>query len=423
MSPLSRIWYAGNFDWPAPLARSIQTVHTAHALSRAGAACQLVTMKPRDPELSMRESLALYGLQPHPRFTHRALPVLRAFDGIKQIEIHKRLAITNFSYCALAALLALGATLRRGQRPDWIVARDPRVAWTFLKLRPFTKVPVIYEVHELFGMRPRDNSSLSVSEQWGVASRTRTLESGVLRGADRLITLTEACRALIMEDHGIPPERLRAIPDGTVLNGSTRIHTHTAGSRVYYVGQLYPWKGVDTLVRAMAELPAATLKIIGSGVHEGGIDRDLTRLQALSASLGISDRVHFEAFVPYRDVPGKLAEADVAVVPLPDVLMSRYFTSPLKLFDYMAAGVPIVASDLPAIREILRPDENGILVAPDDPAALAQGISRILSDRDLAGRLASQASRDVADYTWDARARRIVEFLDSDGAADAVSVI
>ena len=156
-----RIWYAGNFEWPAPLARSIQTVHTAHALSRSGATCRLVTMEPEGPAISLREALMQYGLEPHPRFAHRAVPVLRAFDSMQRIEIHKRLAITNFSYCALASMLALGASLHRPQRPDWIVARDPRVAWSFLKLRPITKVPVVYEVHELFGTRPRDNSSLS----------------------------------------------------------------------------------------------------------------------------------------------------------------------------------------------------------------------------------------------------------------------
>jgi glycosyltransferase involved in cell wall biosynthesis len=419
VNALPRIWYAGNFEWPAPLARSIQTVHTAHALSRAGAYSRLVTMKPRSPSPSLSDALATYGLEPHPRFTHQAVPVLRAFDSIRQLEIHKRLAITNFSYCGLAALLAFKASLRSKRRPDWIVARDPRVAWTFLRLRPALKVPVVYEVHELFGTRPRDNSSLNASEQWGVANRTRSLESHVLRGADKLITLTEACRALIIENHGIPPERIQVIPDGTVIPAVPRSHPPLDSRSVYYVGQLYPWKGVDTLVRAMAGVPNALLTIIGSGVMEAGIDRDRERLEALSTSLGLAERVRIEPFVPYREVAEKLSHANVAVVPLPDVLMSRYFTSPLKLFDYMAAGVPIVASDLPSIREVISPESNGLLVEPDNPEALAAGLSRVLDDGALSQRLAARARLDVEAYSWDARAKRMLEFLMSDGSSDA----
>jgi glycosyltransferase involved in cell wall biosynthesis len=88
-----------------------------------------------------------------------------------------------------------------------------------------------------------------------------------------------------------------------------------------------------------------------------------------------------------------------------------YYTSPLKLFEYMAAGVPVVASDLPALREVLRDGENAVLVAPDDPGALAQGIRRVLEDKPLADRLAAQARRDAQAHTWTARAQAILEFI------------
>ena len=93
--------------------------------------------------------------------------------------------------------------------------------------------------------------------------------------------------------------------------------------------------------------------------------------------------------------------------------MSRYFTSPLKLFDYMAAGVPIVATDVPALREVLVDGENALLVPPGDPEALAGAIDWILGDPALAERLRRRAFAEVADYTWERRAERIIEAVDA----------
>ncbi len=405
-----RILYAGNFEWPSEQARAIQTIHTAHALARAGSKVRLMTMRPWSPmKLGVAQALALYGLESHPRLSVKSITVAQVPEALRFIEIHKRLAVTNLSYCAGAALSLL--RMPPGARPAWVFTRDPRVAWTFIKLRSLTRVKVVYEAHELFGTRPRDNRSLEQGEQWGVANRTRALESFVLQQSDRLITLTEACRRLIVDSEGVSESLVRAIPDGAdVPTGRTAVAADKRS--IFYVGQLYRWKGVDTLVRALAEVSNATLTIVGSGVQENGTDIDRARLEQLSGSLGLSDRVKFHAFVPYHQVPRCLAQASVAVVPLPDVLMSRYFTSPLKLFDAMAAGTPLVASNLDSIREILRDGENGVLVEPDSPTALAAGLRRVLDDPPFAAAIAATARAEAAQYTWERRAERILEHLD-----------
>jgi len=117
-------------------------------------------------------------------------------------------------------------------------------------------------------------------------------------------------------------------------------------------------------------------------------------------------------YVAPKQVPKYLAAADILILPNTSADdMSRLYTSPLKLFEYMAARRPIVASDLTSIREILN-EQNSILVKPDDPAALVEGILKISENKALADSLVKKAFQDVQQYTWDKRAERILEFVD-----------
>jgi glycosyltransferase involved in cell wall biosynthesis len=132
----------------------------------------------------------------------------------------------------------------------------------------------------------------------------------------------------------------------------------------------------------------------------------------LAGELGLADRIDFTGFIPHHRVAGAIADSAAAVIPLPDNPMARYFTSPLKLYEYMAAGLPIVATDLPAIREVLRHDQNALLVPPGDAPAMAAALDRLLSEPELAERLRSRAFEDVKDRTWASRAAIIAERLD-----------
>ena len=403
--PRGRLVYVGGFDFPTTQARGIQTVHTAHALARAGWGVRLLAQRPAGLEVSTADALAGYGLEPHPRLRIVPLPVARV-DSLEWLEIHKRLAVTNWSY----ALACVADVLRLRMRPTAIVTRDPRLTWTFLRTRPLHRRPVVYEVHEIFSTRARENQSLDPAEIRGVADRTRALEAGVFEQADLLLPLTQACAEILQEAYRVPPEKIAVVPDATTPPVGL-LPARDAGSRtVVYAGQLYPWKGVDTLLRAMALLPEARLVVLGG--RGSPDDPDLVACRQVVCDLGISDRVDFRGFVPHGEVRATIAGAGAAVLPLPDNLMARYFTSPLKLFDYMAAGVPIVASDLPTVREVLADGDNALLVAPGDPDGLAAAIRRLLVNPGLADRLRRTAFDQVNAYTWDARAARILEALE-----------
>ena len=403
--PGGRLVYVGGFDFPTTQARGIQTVHTAHALARAGWGVRLLAQRSAGPATSAADALASYGLEPHRRLRIVPLPVARV-DGLEWLEIHTRLAITNWSY----ALACLADVLRLRTRPTAIVTRDPRLTWVFLRSRRLHRRPVVYEVHEIFSTRPRDNQSLDPEQIRGVADRTRALEAGVFREADLLLPLTRACAEILEEGYGVPSDRLIVVPDATTAPRGPLPPRDPAVRTVVYAGQLYRWKGVDTLLRAMTELPEARLVVLGGRGQAD--DPDLAACRAQARDLGIEDRVDFRGFVPHAEVRTTIAGAGVAVLPLPDNLMARYFTSPLKLFDYMAAGGPIVASDLPTVREVLADGDNALLVPPEDPAALSAAIRRLLVNPGLADRLRRTAYDQVRAFTWDARAARIIEALE-----------
>jgi glycosyltransferase involved in cell wall biosynthesis len=142
-------------------------------------------------------------------------------------------------------------------------------------------------------------------------------------------------------------------------------------------------------------------------------EHDRGRLETLSATLGIGDRVQFTGFVHRRDVAPILERADVLVMPHTATPVSERYASPLKLFEYMATGKPIVASDLAAVREVLSDGDNACLVRAGDPESLASGIANVLEHPDLAERIARRAFDAAVKFTWARRAERLDALLDS----------
>jgi glycosyltransferase involved in cell wall biosynthesis len=175
---------------------------------------------------------------------------------------------------------------------------------------------------------------------------------------------------------------------------------------VMYVGQMYAWKGVETLVEAAAFLPDdACIWLVG------GTPEELPRIEKLVREPG-AGRVKLVGYVPPTQIPTYLAAADVLALPNSGrAAVSRYYTSPLKLFEYMAAERPIIASDLPALREIITNEETALLVPADDASALAAAVERLRADPALARRLAANARRAVGAHTWERRATRILDFV------------
>ena len=231
----------------------------------------------------------------------------------------------------------------------------------------------------------------------------------------RLIAITQGLKNELMS-FGLPSERILVAPDGVDLSEFNNVQSSKKELReqlglpmnkniIMYTGHLYDWKGVQGLADAAKFLTDQELVVFIGGSEE---KFDLCSFREKNQD---NKRILILGYKPYGQIPFYLKSADVLILPNSSQDKKSFFwTSPLKLFLYLASQVPIVASDLPSIREILN-ETNAVLVEPDNPGAMALGIKTILAHADLAAKLAAQGYEDVQSHTWQKRARGIIEFL------------
>ncbi len=222
----------------------------------------------------------------------------------------------------------------------------------------------------------------------------------VFHEAQDVIAVSEAVAEYVV-GYGVPRAHLHVIPNGVnperfcpdLMPFTGRDHRFTAG----FVGTLKPWHGLAVLIDAFGAFqkrcPGAELLIVGDGPERERLARHVDRL-------GLENRVHFTGKVPPEDVPAWLARMDVGVVPYPR--MDNCYFSPLKVFEYMAAGVPVVASRIGQVAEVIEDGFTGLLVPPGDEVRLAQALYEMWKDEQQSIRIGRAARRYViAHHTWD----------------------
>jgi glycosyltransferase involved in cell wall biosynthesis len=165
-------------------------------------------------------------------------------------------------------------------------------------------------------------------------------------------------------------------------------------------------KGIGDILKALAALKNENLLFIAVG----GLAEDKIFYEDLARKIGVAEKVIFFPYCDQKKLAVFQKAADIFLMPFPLNEHYAYYMSPLKLFEYMAAKRPIIASDLPSIRDVLN-EKNAILVEPGRPESLACGIGRVLIDPLSAGNMAQAAYADVKNYTWVKRAQRIIGFI------------
>ncbi len=243
-------------------------------------------------------------------------------------------------------------------------------------------------------------------------------EAHVFRSADRVCVVSGVLGDML-QDLGVARERILVTPNGVHLelyDYPDRAAARRAARRdlglapqaeqlapelvLGFVGYYRAWHRLDLVIGALAapELAGARLVLVGDGPARAELER-------AAAERGVAGRVHFAGRRAHAAIPGLLPAFDVALVPA-----INPYASPLKLHEYMAAGLPSIAPDQPNLREVLTDGENALLVPAGEPDALKRALVRLAGDARLCDELGRRARRTVElrDLTWRGNARRVV---------------
>lgn len=393
-----KLVYICNARLPTEKAHGFQIAKMCEAFAENGLDVTLIHPHRRQENeaLSKTNIFDYYGV-------HRVFRVrtLRNFDVVllEGFFPTRLFAAVFFTHAMMWGLYA--ALVARRERADFYYTRDSQIAYWLVRFG----LPTVYEAHVVPERAQRwlIRRMAEGLTLWLVVVVTSFIKDGVVK-------------------IGVPPEKVAVLPDGVDLSlfqnlpgkEECRLRLGLPLDRpiVGYIGRFVTMdmeKGISELVQAMAQLPSLSsteplLLCVGGPMELVPLYLEMARKVGLAAH-----RLRFVDRVPNLEVPYWIRACDVVTIPWPWTEFSAYFTSPLKLFEYMTAGVPIVSSDLPSIREVLRHEQNGWLVEPGSPQALAQGLLKLLEDRQLAFKLARQARVDVGQYAWVQRAEAILK--------------
>ena len=239
-------------------------------------------------------------------------------------------------------------------------------------------------------------------------------ELATLHLSDAIICPSKVTREYIAS-LGLDRKRVTVIPNGVSPSDFSPSRLPDRDGRVpvlLYIGTLADWQGLDVLIRALPGILAqrpVQLHIVGRGRS-----RQRKFLLKQIRKLGVEASVTVRPAVPHHAVPALIAEADLCIAPLG--LNDRNVTQgacPIKVLEYMASSRPLVASNIPIVRELVRQDVDALLFSPDDPEDLARQVLLLLQDPDLSKRLSeSAAQRALTKFTWHEAQKKLTKVYD-----------
>lgn len=332
-----------------------------------------------------------YNLRHPPRY--RTLPAL-------DIPLLKRwnkklwfwVYASSFTACALIYLF-----LHQFLTKDTTViyGRDYVTVYAILKLKPLFRSPVFLDLHDLHD---------SIREH---RKKTfRTLDGFVVNGPgirEELVDAGYRSEDILVAPNGVNPEDFEIELDRRECRAELALPRESF--IVGFTGTPYVYNGRDTLLELARRNPEMHF------VSVGGRPEQLEPMRSYRREHGL-DNVTLVEHQPHSRIPVFLKSFDCCLLPLTaDIKRTVRYATPLKLFEYLAAGRPIVASDLPSLSHFLTDGDNALLVPPGSPEAFGSALERLKTDPELRQALSRSARRHAGQFTWSNRARRILDFL------------
>jgi glycosyltransferase involved in cell wall biosynthesis len=274
------------------------------------------------------------------------------------------------------------------------------VAWLASRL---WRVPLIYDSHEFERGRNWRNSNLPVvfRRLWNLPERL------FVRSADLVITVSNSIADELSRIYRIDrPTVILNCPESAAHRVSNRLRDELSilpDQRIaLYQGGVAEGVGLYSFIEGALRVPDLTAVILGSGPL-------LESLREWVQNNDWSERVRFPGRVPLSELADYTASAEVGVALIQNVCLSYYYSLPNKLFEYIQAGLPIIASDFPEMRRIVQQHQVGMVVDPESPQAVAQGLRTVLDDPDQWARMRVNVRNASKVYNWENESRKLVE--------------
>ncbi|NHB96414.1 glycosyltransferase [Photorhabdus stackebrandtii] len=298
---------------------------------------------------------------------------------------------------------------------DAVFTRNLKIAKYLLCKYP--KIPLFFESHEIFAQSFKESHDLGKNKNQRKYQRLRETEHFVYSQSKIVFVLTSLLRDDIIGEYNVDTSIIVA-PDGVDMLAAESMSSNKLAStkskfptQILYLGSLHRWKGVPTAIKAMSHLENAVLNIAG------GEPEQIQQLRQIAQQIGVCDRVNFLGFIQPKLRFQIIADNDICLLPLTKTSIGSRYTSPLKLFEYMAMGKPVVISDFPSIRDVV--DENAVSFADSENAeSFAQQIQLLRDNPDRVKAQVDYAKMLVTErLNWDKRARLIMQTISKDISA------
>ncbi len=387
--PTVKLAYVSQIRWPSEIPAGPFNANFVTAMARAGAEVHFIVRSSN-----------------HPRAKQYADPldVLRreyGHDVPPGLHIHviqtpnvKLISDPNVYFVRAGWLLA---KLQREHGVNTVMSRDTRAIPHLARWRKRGLVAV-HDTHNFY-IDPSVRDDAGTDRRWREYTQ---IEKKLLPKLDGVLPLLEVQAQWYRKYLDVPVRGINPGLNEIHSPDPERFDHKTIG----YVGTLSGIKGSMDILEAFQDLDRNDVRLLLIG---GRGQAETSAMRARIDELDLTDRAEVTGWLPVPELLAKLREVSVALLPLTDTFYNRYLTAPSKLFDYLSQAVPVIASDLPAVRELA--GEAALYVKPVDRGELTSAMQRLLVDQELYEGLMMKAHQRAGDLHWDRRGEGAVEFF------------
>lgn len=379
-----RIIYLNKIKFPSNMPATVFSTFNAYAFAQNNVETYFIARKNTNklPEKVLKQ---YFDLKPLPNFRIKFFSA--KFAGYESNEF--------FYLRALSWIIKK----HRVRNFDYIITRDPAFLPYLFLLKILTRIKIVYQSHNFYvdlKKRPDLNPTNKIKHH--------IMEKLFIPFLDGMLTLQESQKEIYQQYFKIP---IFAGHPGLIAIQNSPIDRFKK-KQIAYIGSFQPFKGIELVINAFSKAREKDWQLLLIG---GRDDKEIQFAKELLKKYGIESQSKITGWLSYLELKKYLSKVSVGILPLKDTFYNRYLTAPSKLFDYLSSGIPIIASDLPSIRDFIANGREGYLVKPGCIEKFSNGMKKVLENRQKYERLSKNVYQTAEKFLWKKCGKRMIKFL------------